>query len=145
MSRRYREKPDATRSRGGGTVQAAEAHTGDLGPAWNSIFEKYDPAKYAEYLRWRDQALSTQGLDPKIRELIIVAIDSYVAWPSPFIDVHINGAFNAGATIQEVLETIVTTAWFNGYALIHGLLHMEKVIRARELGGVLTPGHHSRG
>jgi alkylhydroperoxidase/carboxymuconolactone decarboxylase family protein YurZ len=145
LTKRRGEKHDAIRSRSRTPLKVTGAKSRDLLPAWTSIFEEYDPAKYAEYLRWRDHALSTKELAPKVRELIIVAIDCYVAWPSPFIDTHINGAFDAGASIQEVLETIVTTAWFNGHALIHGLIHMEKVIREREAGGMPFPAHHGPG
>jgi alkylhydroperoxidase/carboxymuconolactone decarboxylase family protein YurZ len=130
---------DAIWSGPGMPVELRDPATGGYKPAWNAVFQEYDPEKYADYLKWRDQAHANKELDPKIRELIIVAIDSFIAWPSPFIDAHINGAFNAGATIQEVLETITTTGWFNGHAISHGLMAMDKVVREREGSGVVTP------
>jgi alkylhydroperoxidase/carboxymuconolactone decarboxylase family protein YurZ len=91
------------------------------------------------------QGLSQAGaktgkLDAKTRELIVIAIDTLVAWPEPFIDVHIHAAFDAGATIQEVIETIAVTANFGGgHSINHGLVAMERVIKEREEEGVRVP------
>jgi alkylhydroperoxidase/carboxymuconolactone decarboxylase family protein YurZ len=112
--------------------------TGAYKLPWHAVFQKYDPTKYADFVTAHHRAFTNKELDPKIRELIIVAIDAFIAWPSPFIDVHINGAFNAGATVQEVLETITTTGWFNRHAINHGLTAMDKVVREREAAGVAT-------
>jgi alkylhydroperoxidase/carboxymuconolactone decarboxylase family protein YurZ len=114
--------------------------TGGYKLPWHGIFEEYDPELFKVFRDWQKAAQNHKELDPKTRELIIVAIDSLTAWPSPYIDVHIHGAFDAGATIQEVLETIGVAAMFGGgHAFNHGLTAMGNAIKEREEAGVPTP------
>ena len=48
---------------------------------------------------------TTGGLDPKVRELIYIAIDSATTHMyEPGLRVHIQNAFKYGATVQEIME-----------------------------------------
>jgi alkylhydroperoxidase/carboxymuconolactone decarboxylase family protein YurZ len=107
---------------------------------WNQIWESYDPEKLALYQQWTNQMLSHKELPPKVREFIFVAVDSIVAWPSPYIDGHIHEAFDTGATIQELVEVIEVSGYLMGvHALNHGLTSLEKVILERREAGRIVP------
>lgn len=108
---------------------------------WRRVLKEYDPELYTAWIEWNTRFKAAhKELDLKTQELMIVAFDSYLKWPSPFINVHIHWAFDAGATIQEVLETISLAARFGGgHAYNHGLTAMGTVIEERKAAGVDTP------
>ena len=115
-------------------------HLGYPSPKWNGIWKQYSPDKVELYFEWTRRMLENKELEPKVRELIIVAIDAVIAWPSPFIDIHINEAFREGATIQELVETMETVGYLMGpHALNHGFTSLEAVIEARKADGLPVP------
>ena len=121
-------------------AELTDPQTGQYKLPWHGVFEEYDPELFKVFRDWQKAAQKNKELDKKTHELIVVAIDSLVAWPSPFIDVHIHGAFDAGATIQEVLEAITVAAMFGGgHAYNHGLTAMGKTIKERQEAGAPTP------
>jgi alkylhydroperoxidase/carboxymuconolactone decarboxylase family protein YurZ len=103
---------------------------------WNG----YAPEKFALYQEWMAGMLNHDELQPKVREFVIFALDSMVAWPEPFIDAHLNLAFDNGATIQELIEVSQTTGYIMGvHSLNHGLTSLERVIANRKAAGLPTP------
>jgi alkylhydroperoxidase/carboxymuconolactone decarboxylase family protein YurZ len=107
---------------------------------WNQVWEQYDPEKLRLYQTWTNTMLTHTEISPKVREFIFVAIDAVVAWPSPYIDGHIHAAFDAGATIRELVETIEVAGYVMGvHALNHGLTTLEKVVEERRADGRPAP------
>jgi alkylhydroperoxidase/carboxymuconolactone decarboxylase family protein YurZ len=126
-------------------AELTDPKTGGYRLPWHDVFRQYDPEQFEAYRTWQASLVNHKELDRKTHELIVIAIDALVAWPSPFIDVHIHGAFDAGATIQEVLESILVAAQFGGgHALNHGLTAMAKTIAERSAAGAPTP-HRGNG
>lgn len=118
------------------------------------IWHTYHPASHVKFVEFWSQlypltadwfSLEGRQLDWKTRELLIVAIDSIMFWPMPLIDHHVEEAFNAGATGQEVLEVVMAMALVPGGALSiprvfrHGVMGLERTMRDRQLRGVPTP------
>lgn len=125
-------------------AELTDPETGAYRLPWHGVFERYDPELFAVFRNWQKAAVKHRELDHKTHELITVAIDALVAWPSPYIDVHLHGAFDAGATIQEVLDAITCAAMYGGgHAYNHGLTAMAKTLKEREKAGVVTP--HRKG
>jgi alkylhydroperoxidase/carboxymuconolactone decarboxylase family protein YurZ len=107
---------------------------------WAEFFAEQDPEMLASYIDWTTRARQNREIDDKVREFITIAIDAVVSWPSPYIDVHINAAFDAGATRQELLEVVLVAGRLMGpHAMNHGLTAVDKVIREREAAGQKTP------
>jgi alkylhydroperoxidase/carboxymuconolactone decarboxylase family protein YurZ len=108
--------------------------------SWAESFYKYDPGMYEAYVAWTTRSREHVELDPKIREFIAIAIDAVVQWPSPYYDVHMNKALNAGATAQEIADVILATGRLMGpHAYTHGLDTLERVLKEREAQGLRTP------
>ncbi len=117
-----------------------DPETRQLRLEWKTVFERYAPEKFAQYQRLLFDTSTAQELDGKTTELIMVAIDTVVFWPSPFIDVHMHAAFDAGATIAEVIDTIlIAFSARGGHALNHGLTAMGKVLEVRRTEGFVAP------
>jgi Carboxymuconolactone decarboxylase family len=75
-------------------------------PTWETIL-RLDPTYFADYLRLRLVPLERQHLDPKIQELLLLAIDASVTHLfRPGIRAHIAAALEVGATPAEVLEVL---------------------------------------
>lgn len=103
---------------------------------WPHVFQRYDADLFRDYTRWLRRLEKHQELDYKTRELIIVGIDSAVYWPEPFIDMHVVMAFDYGATIQELLETVVVAQSVRGvHPVNHGLNAIYRTVRALEVDG----------
>jgi alkylhydroperoxidase/carboxymuconolactone decarboxylase family protein YurZ len=114
------------------------AATGFQTRRWFEVLKEYQP----EVLElWHDYAVKIQRhveLDPKVHEFIMVAIDAVVDWEN--IDSHINKAFDAGATIQELIDVSVTAAYLMGpHALHSGITGLDRVIKARREAGLPVP------
>lgn len=121
-------------------AELKDPKTGGYRLPWHDVFKEYDPKLFEVFREWQKAAQTHKELDPKTHELIVVAIDALVAWPSPYIDVHIHGAFDKGATVQEVLEAITVAAMFGGgHAYNHALTAMAKTIKERQEAGAPTP------
>jgi alkylhydroperoxidase/carboxymuconolactone decarboxylase family protein YurZ len=107
---------------------------------WAEAFYRFDPEMYESYVAWTTRARVNVELEPKVRELIAIAIDSVVMWPSPYIDVHINRAISAGATVQEIADTILESGRLMGpHSYSHGFNALDNVLKDREARGVPTP------
>lgn len=79
---------------------------GDFNPLWEQL-RALDPQFVEAYLRFRDVPHKTGPLEPKVKELIMVAINAATTHLyAPGVRRHMANAFKAGATKEEVLETI---------------------------------------
>lgn len=77
--------------------------------------------------------LSRPGLGRRDRELITVAALTALGH-QPELEIHVNGALNAGLSKQEVLEAIIQMAVYAGMpACLNGLHTAEKVFKERGL------------
>ncbi|MBI2526940.1 MAG: carboxymuconolactone decarboxylase family protein [Candidatus Rokubacteria bacterium] len=123
-------------------VERVKRERGQPTLKWHEVLAEYAPQTLAA---WHDMTMKMyahEELDRKATEFIIVAIDAVLAWP--YIDIHIHKAFEAGATIQELVETVVTAGALMGpHALSFGLEHLDKVIRERADRGLPHPRKRS--
>ena len=79
---------------------------GDFNPLWEPL-RQLDPQFVEAYLRFRDVPHKAGPLPPKVKELILVAINAATTHLyAPGVRRHMANAFAAGATREEVLETI---------------------------------------
>ncbi len=79
---------------------------GDWNPLWDQI-RALDPEFMEAYLRFREVPHRHGHLPAKFRELVLVAINAATTHLyAPGVRRHIANALKAGATREEVLETI---------------------------------------
>ncbi len=82
---------------------------GDFNPLWEQIRD-LDPQFMEAYLRFRDVPHRNGPLPAKFKELILVAINAATTHLyAPGVRRHMANAFKAGATREEILETIQLT------------------------------------
>lgn len=82
---------------------------GDWNPLWDQI-RALDPQFIEAYLRFRDVPHRNGPLPAKFKELILVAINAATTHLyAPGVRRHIANALKAGATREEILETIQLT------------------------------------
>ena len=71
---------------------------------------------------------SRSGLDPKSREIAIVASLVTIGNASSQLKVHINGALNVGCSRTEIIEVIMQMAVYAGFpAALNGLFAAKEV------------------
>ena len=71
---------------------------------------------------------SRSGLDPKSREIAIVASLVTMGNASSQLKVHINGALNVGCSRTEIIEVIMQMAVYAGFpAALNGLFAAKEV------------------
>lgn len=76
---------------------------------------------------------SRDGLDPKSREIAIVASLVTMGNASSQLKVHINGALNVGCSRTEIIEVIMQMAVYAGFpAALNGLFAAKEVFDERE-------------
>ena len=93
------------------TYPHTEAHKakGDWNPLWEQ-FRELDPDFLEAYLAFRSLPQSKGPLEHKYKELILIAINAATTHLyGPGVRRHIQNALKAGATMEEILETIQLT------------------------------------
>ncbi|MFT7673898.1 MAG: alkylhydroperoxidase/carboxymuconolactone decarboxylase family protein YurZ [Gammaproteobacteria bacterium] len=88
-----------------------EAHKakGDWNPLWDT-FADLDPEFLEAYLTFRSVPQNKGSLPQKTRELILIAINAATTHLyGPGVRRHVQNALKAGATQDEILETIQLT------------------------------------
>lgn len=88
-----------------------EAHKakGDWNPLWET-FRELDPEFLEAYLAFRSVPQKNGPLEQKTRELILIAINAATTHLyAPGVRRHIQNALKAGASQEEILETIQLT------------------------------------
>ena len=79
---------------------------GDFNPLWEQM-RQLDPQFVEAYLRFRDVPHKSGPLPQKMKELILVAINAATTHMyAPGVRRHMAAALKAGATREELLETI---------------------------------------
>lgn len=87
-------------------VTDAYLRRGDWNPVWDQI-RALDPQFMEAYLRFRDVPHAKGALPAKFRELVLVAINAATTHLyAPGVRRHVANALKAGATREEILETI---------------------------------------
>ena len=82
---------------------------GDWNPLWEQ-FRELDPDFLEAYLAFRNVPQSQGPLEQKYKELILIAINAATTHLyAPGVRRHIQNALKAGATMEEILETIQLT------------------------------------
>jgi alkylhydroperoxidase/carboxymuconolactone decarboxylase family protein YurZ len=82
---------------------------GDWNPVWNQL-QEMDPDFLEAYLAFRSVPHREGPLPAKIKELILIAINAATTHLyGPGVRRHIQNALKAGATPEEILETIQLT------------------------------------
>jgi len=66
--------------------------------------------------------LSRPGLDPKIRELVVIASCVTLGHPVPQLRAHTLAALNAGASRVEIIESILQLLFYAGGAAVRNAL-----------------------
>ena len=88
---------------------AAHRARGDWNPVWDTLFE-LDPEYLEAYLAFRSIPHRNGPLPEKTRELIMIAINAATTHLyAPGVRRHMQNALRAGATAEEILETIQLT------------------------------------
>ncbi len=88
---------------------AAHKAKGDWNPLWDE-FAALDPQFMEAYLAFRSVPQNNGPLEQKYKELILVAINAATTHLyAPGVRRHIQNALKAGATKEEILETIQLT------------------------------------
>jgi alkylhydroperoxidase/carboxymuconolactone decarboxylase family protein YurZ len=87
-------------------VTDAYIRRGDFNPLWEQM-RQLDPQFVEAYLRFRDVPHKSGPLPQKMKELILVAINAATTHMyAPGVRRHMAAALKAGATREELLETI---------------------------------------
>lgn len=108
---------------------------GDWNPLWDQI-RALDPQFIEAYLRFRDVPHRNGPLPAKFKELILVAINAATTHLyAPGVRRHIANALRAGATREEILETIQLTTVMG----IHSI-NLAIPILAEEFGKFTAEG-----
>lgn len=82
---------------------------GDWNPLWDQLLA-LDPAFMEAYLALRSVPLKSGTLEPKFKELILVAINAATTHLyAPGVRRHMRNALKLGATKEELLEVIQLT------------------------------------
>ena len=154
-----REKMGLPAPRGGTALTAAERaaeapfvieatkHAGPFFPymqpsprLYFQAWKKYDPGLFAAFMDFfSKKGELRRGLSAKTEELVVVAIDAAILWPEPLIDHHLHAAFDAGASVQEQVETILIACEYSGAdvkVIRYGLQALARVIDQRVAAGV---------
>lgn len=90
-------------------ITDAQRKSADWNPLW-ATFAEWDPAFLEAYLQLRNVPIRNGPLAPKVKELILVAINAATTHLyAPGVRRHIRNALQHGATREEILETIELT------------------------------------
>jgi len=111
--------------------------TGMIRRKWQEVLAEFQPEVLA---LWNDRRTKwkPRELDPKVREFITFVIAMLTN--SHHIDNHVNGAFEKGATTQELVDVCVVTGHLIGaQAWDFGLTSLDNVIAKRSAAGLPVP------
>ena len=104
---------------------------------WNPLWEQFhevDPEFLEAYLAFRGLPQQKGPLEQKYKELILVAINAATTHLyAPGVRRHIRNALKAGATMEEILETIQLTTVMGIHSCNLAIpILMEEVSRGEE-------------
>ena len=106
---------------------------GDWNPLWEQ-FRELDPDFLEAYLAFRNVPQSQGPLEQKYKELILIAINAATTHLyAPGVRRHIQNALKAGASMEEILETIQLTTVMGIHSCNLAIpILMEEVSRFQE-------------
>lgn len=111
---------------------------------WGKLFHEYNPDMYRAYVEWTTKSRQHVELEPKVREMISIAINCVVMWPSPYFDFHVNRALDEGATVQELADVVLATGRVMGpHSYTHGLYALDNAVKDRAARGEPVPRRRS--
>ena len=113
-----------------------EAHKakGDWNPLWET-FRELDPEFLEAYLAFRSVPQKNGPLEQKTRELILIAINAATTHLyAPGVRRHIQNALKAGASQEEILETIQLTTVMGIHSCNLAILILLEEVAAQENG-----------
>ena len=132
------EKLDVRRQALKDDFKAARGYWSDL---WTDLLE-IDPDFFEAYKDFSAAPWKRQGgLDPKVRELIYVAIDtSTTHLYDPGTRIHMQNAIRYGATREEIMEVMELTAMLGIHSWSLGVPILLEEMKATGKGGPLPTG-----
>lgn len=106
----------------------AKLHGGHVGAALVAEMEDICPAFSDMTIEWAlGQVLARPGLDLRTRELALVATCTTLGNAVPQAVAHAQAAMAAGATREEVVETVLQTTFYaSGPAIRHVLVALKE-------------------
>jgi alkylhydroperoxidase/carboxymuconolactone decarboxylase family protein YurZ len=97
------------------------ANRGYWSPLWDGLI-RLSPEFFEAYMNFSSVPWKTGTLEPKVRELIYIAIDSATTHLyEPGLRVHIQNALRYGATMQEVMEVYQLTSVLGIHTMTFGM------------------------
>ena len=92
---------------------------------WNGVWDELleaDPGFFAAYLDFSAHPSRRGVLDPKVRELIYIAIDAATTHLYlPGLRVHVRNALGHGATADEIMEVLQLTSVLGIHTITEGV------------------------
>jgi 4-carboxymuconolactone decarboxylase len=120
--------PDQYRA---GLALLEKLHGGHAGQALVDAQREICPDFAAMSIEWAlGGIMSRPGLDLKTRQLIVIAACTTLGHATPQLRAHLQGAIAAGATKQEVVETLLQTLFYAGGAAVANALGVAKEVLA---------------
>lgn len=105
---------------------------------WREMLAEYRPELLEAWFEFTRRSFVNREINAKVRELIVVALDAAVDWR--YTDVHVNRAFDEGATIQELVDVIgIAGAVMGPHATSAGMMALDSVIQRRRAEGLPVP------
>jgi len=114
---------------------------GDWNPLWET-FRELDPEFLEAYLAFRSVPQREGPLPQKVKELILIAINAATTHLyAPGVRRHIQNALKAGATQEEILETIQLTTVMGIHSCNLAIpILLDEVKNAEQNETTATPG-----
>jgi alkylhydroperoxidase/carboxymuconolactone decarboxylase family protein YurZ len=119
----------------------AHREAGDWNPLWEK-FREFDPDFLEAYLAFRAVPQTKGPLERKHKELILIAVNAATTHLyGPGVRRHIRNALEAGATAEEILETIQLTSIIGIHACNLALPILEEELRSSPRGADGDPAN----
>lgn len=115
------------------------ANTGHPRRKWIEMLAEYRPDALDSFDKYQRHIQATRAeIDKKTLEFVIVAIDIADDWAHTAN--HINLAFEAGATVQEIVDICLVANIIKGPHCLHsGLSALDETIRHRRANNLAVP------
>jgi len=112
----------------------AQRTSGDWNPMWETLGAS-SPAFLEAYLQLRSVPFKQGPLEPKVKELIMIAINAATTHLyAPGVRRHIRNALTLGATGDEILEAIQLTTLLGIHACNLAVPILDEELRAMHAG-----------
>lgn len=106
-----------------GAASVSPLATGQVG---DELLAKYDPARLAATMAWREKALAVREIDPKTQQFIVLAISTVLKLAQRSFEGQVEKAWELGCSDAEIIEAIMTAGWLEGmHAAEHGLIAFD--------------------